>query len=319
VKARAHLGRAGAAGYLSVHARNPCGITADIIPMLTPFLRLVLSALVLTCSGVAAVALRAETTAYASATASDLARILMIPGIIAVMRDEGLEYGASLEDEMFPDRGGPAWEATVALVYDEPTMLTRFQTAFAATLKDDPDTVATVAAWFDTPLGQRILTLEIEARRALMDKSVEEAARQRAEEMAADDDPRMTVLRDFATANDLIEQNVQGALNANLGFYQGMAQAGAFGDDMTEDQMLSDVWGQEPDIRKETEDWLYPFLALAYGPLSDADLQGYTDFSRTPAGRKMNIALFFAFDAVFVQISRDLGRAVARQMTGDDI
>ncbi len=286
--------------------------------MQTPILRLVLSALLLTAPALAPSPVAAETSVRV-ATADDLHRILMIPGIIAVMREEGLEYGASLEEEMFPDQGGPAWAATVALVYDEPTMLARFQTAFAAALKDDPGTVATVAAWFDTPLGQRILTLEIEARRALMDKSVEEAARQRAEEMQAAEDPRMVAITDFATANDLIEQNVQGALNANLGFYQGMARAGAFGGDMTEDQMLSDVWGQEAEIRTETEDWLYPFLALAYGPLSDADLQAYTDFSNTPAGKKMNMALFTAFDAVFVQISRDLGRAVARQMTGDDI
>ena len=289
--------------------------------MHTAVLRLVLSALVLAPAALTANSLRAETVVVTQtpATAADLSRILQIPGIIAVMRLEGLDYGRSLEDEMFPGRGGDAWDATVALVYDEPTMLRRFQTAFAAELQGDPAAVAAVAGYFDTPLGQRILTLEVEARQALLDKAVEAAAKERADQMAADADPRMAALRDFATANDLIEANVQGALNANLGFYQGMAQAGAFGEDMTEDQMLSDVWGQEPDIRTETVDWLFPFLALAYGPLSDADLQSYTDFSRTPAGKKMNTALFAAFDAVFVQISRDLGRAVAHQMTGDDI
>ena len=289
--------------------------------MHTAVLRLVLSALVLAPAALTANSLRAETVVVTQtpATAADLSRILQIPGIIAVMRLEGLDYGRSLEDEMFPGRGGDAWDATVALVYDEPTMLRRFQTAFAAELQGDPAAVAAVAGYFDTPLGQRILTLEVEARQALLDKAVEAVAKERADQMAADADPRMAALRDFATANDLIEANVQGALNANLGFYQGMAQAGAFGEDMTEDQMLSDVWGQEPDIRTETVDWLFPFLALAYGPLSDADLQSYTDFSRTPAGKKMNTALFAAFDAVFVQISRDLGRAVAHQMTGDDI
>jgi hypothetical protein len=287
--------------------------------MFTPLLRLALAALFMSHPVLTATPLRAEAAVRTGVSVTDLARILMIPGIIEVMHAEGLEYGRSLEDEMFPGKGGSSWRATVALVYDEPAMLKRFQTAFARHVESDPATMDAVAAWFDTPLGQRILTLEIEARRALMDEAVEEAARLRADEMAADDDPRMAALRDFAAANDLIEQNVQGALNANLGFYQGMSEAGAFGDDMTEEQMLSDVWGQEPDIRRETEEWLFPFLALAYGPLSDAELQGYTDFSETAAGRKMNTALFAAFDAVFVQISRDLGRAAARQMVGDDI
>lgn len=287
--------------------------------MPNPLLRLALSALVLVHPVLTPAALHAQTAPAPQISAADLSRILMIPGIIGVMRAEGLDYGRTLGDEMFPDRGGPAWQATVALVYDEAAMLGRFETAFATALAGDPATMAAVGAYFDTPLGQRILTLEIEARRALMDKAVEEAARLRAAEMTAADDPRMAALRDFVAENDLIEANVQGALNANLGFYQGMAEAGAFGGEMTEDQMLADVWGQEAEVRTETEVWLLPFLALAYGPLSDAELQGYTGFSRTPAGRKMNTALFAAFDVVFVQISRDLGRAVARQMTGDDI
>ena len=287
--------------------------------MTSPILRLALAALLSVPPGLGTAPVRAETVADAQVTAADLSRILMIPAMIDVMRDEGLDYGASLRDEMFPGRGGDAWGATVALVYDAATMRRRFEEAFAAALKDDATTTAAVAAFFDTPRGQGILTLELEARRALMDDAVDEAARARAAEMAAKGDPRMQALRKFAEVNDLVEANVQGALNANLGFYQGMAQSGAFADEMTEDQILSDVWAQEPDVRKETESWLYSFLTLAYGPLPDADLQAYIDFSGTPSGRKMNTALFAAFDAVFVQISRDLGRAVANQMVGDDI
>lgn len=252
-------------------------------------------------------------------TVEDLSRILRIPAIIGVMQLEGLDYGRSLKEEMFPGQGGDAWAATVALIYDEPTMRARFGEALAAELGDDPDTVAASAAYFDTPLGQRILTLEIEARRALMDKSVEEAALEHLQGMIAADDPRLDRLRNFATVNDLVEANVQGALNANLGFYQGMAEADAFDEDMTEDDMLAEVWGQEDQVRKDTVDWLFPFLALAYGPLSDAELQSYIDFSATPAGQKLNTALFAAFDAVFVRISRDLGRAVAHQIAGEDI
>jgi hypothetical protein len=287
---------------------------------LPAFRRLAL-ALALVLPPALAPAVLAETTGQAAApvTTADLSRILMIPEIIGVMRAEGLDYGLSLEDEMFPGRGGAGWAAAVALVYDEAAMRGRFEAALAAELGGDPATMAAMAGFFDTAAGQRILTLEIEARRALMDEGIEAAAQERAAGMTADEDPRMAMLVEFATVNDLVEANVQGALNANLAFYQGMAEGGAFGDGITEEQMLSDVWAQEPDIRAETEDWLFPFLALAYGPLSDDELQAYTGFSRTPAGQKMNAALFAAFDAVFVQISRDLGRAVAQRMIGDDI
>lgn len=251
--------------------------------------------------------------------AARLSGMLMIPEVIAVMREEGLEYGESIEADLFPGRGGATWDQSVDLIYDAATMQRRFDAVIAAELERDATFAPAIEAFFAADLGRRILTLEIEARRALMDEAVEEAAQLRAEEMAAADDPRMAALRRFAEINDLVESNVQGALNANLAFYRGMTEGGAFGDDMTEDQMLADVWGQEPEIRIETEDWLYPFLALAYGPLPDADLDAYTAFSETPEGQRMNAVLFAAFDAVFVAISRDLGRAAAKQMLGEDI
>lgn len=251
--------------------------------------------------------------------AARLSGMLMIPEVIAVMREEGLEYGESIEADLFPGRGGTTWDQSVDLIYDAATMQRRFDAVVAAELERDASFAPAIEAFFAADLGQRILTLEIEARRALMDEAVEEAAQLRAEEMAAADEPRMAALRRFAEINDLVESNVQGALNANLAFYRGMTEGGAFGDDMTEDQMLADVWGQEAEIRIETEDWLYPFLALAYGPLPDADLDAYTAFSETPEGQRMNAVLFAAFDAVFVAISRDLGRAAAKQMLGEDI
>ena len=85
---------------------------------------------------------------------------------------------------------------------------------------------------------------------------------------------------------------------------------------MTEDQMLAEVWSAETDVRAETEDWLYPFLNLAYQPLTEAELQDYVAFSRSDAGQRLNRAMFVAFDAVFTEISHDLGQALGREMQG---
>lgn len=286
--------------------------------MMQRALRLVLTplAVVLALSG----PLQAETpVAPAAATVESLQKAMKIGDTISVLRDEGIAYGKSLEEELFPGRGGAAWGVAVDLIYDTPSMEARFDAALAGELGGDAATLAAAETFFASDRGQRILTLEVEARRALLDQTVEDAAKARAEEMLADRDPRMDALRRFAEANDLIEANVQGALNANLAFYLGMAEVGAFGDGMTEEQMLDDVWGQEGDVRSETTDWLFPYLALAYGPLPDEDLEAYIDFSLTPEGQKLNAALFVAFDAVFTEISRNLGRAAARQMMGQDI
>ena len=253
-------------------------------------------------------------------TPADLAQTLRVGETIEVMQQEGIAYGADLEAELFPGAGGARWEGIVALIYDRDTMEQRFLQAFTDRMGADDAQMDAIDAFFSSERGQRILDLEIEARRALLDESVEEAAQVAVQEMQADNDPRFRLLERFAEANDLIEENVSGALNANLAFYQGMSEGGAFrGAEMTEEDMLSEVWSQEADIRAETVSWLYPYLMLAYEPLSNEDMEAYIEFSETAAGATMNAALFAAYDQLFGAISHDLGRAAAEMLSGQDI
>lgn len=258
-----------------------------------------------------AVALRPEVVA--------LMQTMRIGDIVALLREEGIDYGRTLETDMFPGAGGAGWQATVGLIYDGARMEAAFGAALNAALDGQGEATAAAQSFFGSALGQKVLGLEIEARRALLDQAVEDAAKLAWEDMAAEDGARVALLEEFVAANDLVESNVMGALNSNLAFYRGMAEGGAFGDEMTEDQMLSDTWAQEGEIRASTEGWIFPYLALAYGPLSDAELQDYIDFSRSAAGQTLNSALFAAFDDVFTPVSRALGLAVARQLQGQDI
>jgi len=252
-------------------------------------------------------------------SAVDLVEVLKIDEIIEVMRLEGLGYGEDMAAELFPGKGGATWATAVGLIYDAPSMRARFEAAFGAQLAGAESDLPAIMAFFNADLGQHILSLEVEARRSLMDEAVEDAAKALVEDMRAEAAPRFDALKRFSDTNDLIEMNVMGAMNANLAFFQGMTEVGALSQDMTEDDMLADVWGQEPEIRADTEAWIFPYLALAYGPLSDAEMAEYLAFSETTAGQKLNAALFGAFDVVFTGISRDLGRAAARQMMGEDI
>ncbi|PZQ95609.1 MAG: hypothetical protein DI533_18335 [Cereibacter sphaeroides] len=255
-----------------------------------------------------------------AAEPADVSAALRLSDVISVMHDEGIGYGDELRGELFPEAAGARWSELVGGIYDETRMQLRFSQAFERRLGDDPDALQVLVDFFASDRGQRIVGLEIDARRALLDDSVEEAAKGKLEAMRADRDPRLDLLEKFAATNDLIEENVAGSLNANLAFYQSMADAGAFGaDGMSQDNILSDVWSQEPEVRTETEAWLYPYLAMAYGPLSDDDLQAYIAFSETPEAQVLNEALFGAFDEVFVQISGDLGRAAAGVLAGQDI
>lgn len=253
-------------------------------------------------------------------TPAEVAQTLRVSETIAVMQEEGIAYGKDLEAELFPGAGGARWDGAVALIYDRETMEQRFVASLTERLGDNAADLGAINDFFASERGQRILDLEIEARRALLDETVEEAAQVAVQEMQADDDPRFRLLERFAEANDLIEENVSGALNANLAFYRGMSDGGAFrGAEMTEEEMLAEVWSQEADIRDETVSWLFPYLMLAYEPLSDEDMEAYIAFSESAAGATMNTALFGAYDELFATISHDLGRAAAEMLSGQDI
>ena len=268
----------------------------------------------------------ALTRVEAVVPAADTARILQlsatlqITGVLSVMQAEGADYGKTLEEEMFPGKGGAGWAAIVDGIYNQAAMKGLFDKALVAELGGaDPATLEVIEDFFGSDRGQRILSLEIEARRALLNQDTEDAAKAHVEDLSAKDDPRLDLIRKFAETNDLIEMNVAGALNANLAFFKGMAASGGFDGDMTEDQMLQNVWSQEPAIRGETETWLYPYLALAYEPLPDDDLQAYLAFSKLDEGKVLNAAVFAAFNVLFIDISDKLGRAAAKQIQGEDI
>ena len=248
-----------------------------------------------------------------------LVETMKIADIVAILREEGVDYGRTLQADMFPDAGGQGWEASVSLIYDAPRMQEALVATVTRELAQSPQAIAEMQAFFGSELGQKVLTLEVEARRTLLDDAAQEAARIAWEDLAAGGTSRVDLLERFVAANDLVESNVMGALNANLAFYSGMQDGGAFGGEMTEEQMLTDVWAQEADVRQQTTEWLYSYLTLAYGPLTDEELEQYLAFSESDAGQALNSALFVAFDDVFTPISRALGVAVARQLQGQDI
>lgn len=265
--------------------------------------------------GGAALPVRAETAAVE--VEADTYALMRIPELLEVMQAEGQDYGRTLAGQMFDDPDRPGWDATVAGIYDTGRLDGLFRAAFDQALTGDAATRAAAAAFFGAEPGKTILGLEIEARRALLDEAVEEAAALAFGDMEERRDPRVGLLREFAEVNDLIEANVAGAMNANLAFLKAMAAVG--GEAQDEGGMLAEVWGQEGQVRAETEAWLFPFLALAYQPLSDEELKAYVAFSASPEGQRLNLALFAAFDAVFTAVSADLGRAAGLELRGQDI
>lgn len=268
-------------------------------------LKWILSALVLPLAALAASPEEIERLHAALAT-DDLMQILS---------EEGIAQSEDLQNEMFPGRGGLGWARTVGAIYDSGALSEAFRAAFDAELAGAD--VEDALGFYDTEAGRTIARLELEARRAIVSEDVEAAAKAAYAELALSDPDRLALLGEFAEVNGLIDRNVTGALNSNLAFYQGLGSNAEV--PMTEDDILRQVWGREAEIRAETEDWVFGYMTFAYETISDEDLRAYIAMSRTEAGRDLNRALFAGFDAVFLKVSRALGRATGQFSLGDEL
>jgi len=286
---------------------------------------------ILRCHGLASVLLILPLLALgampAKADQADRLAVLMdlmgLEEIIDIMREEGLAYGQELEADMLSGGGGAAWDMLVDRIYDVDKMTAMVEQQFITTFAQaDP---APLITFFEGETGERIVELEIAARRAFMQQEVEEAAREAfrrvADDLAAQSprriDPHLSAIESYVEANDLIGFNVMGALNANMLFYRGLVDGGAL--EMSEADIVADVWAQEDGTRAETREWVYAFLMLAYEPLAPAQISAYADLSKTQPGRAMNRALFEAFDLMYGKVSQALGLALAGQMLGEEL
>ncbi len=242
---------------------------------------------------------------------------LGLPAIIEIMREEGVAYGDELGTEMLPGGVSADWRAAVSMIYDLETMNEEVRGAFGEAIADDD--LDLMLDFFTSDRGANIVALEISARRALLDKEVEEASKEAAALQIMDETPRYLAVKEIVETNDLIESNVVGALNSSYAFYMGLIDGGVMPPGVTADTALQDVWTQEPEIRANTTEWVYSFLLLAYQPLSDDDLAAYQAFMQTEAGQDLNDALFLSFDGMFEDISRALGLASSRFMVTQEL
>ncbi|THD75019.1 DUF2059 domain-containing protein [Thalassobius vesicularis] len=231
--------------------------------------------------------------------------LLRLSDVIHVMRQEGLIFGAELGQGMLPEADSAQWAARVSDLYDTGKMEQVVEAGFSEVLQNVDQ--AKIIAFYDTDLGRRIVSGEITAREAFLDKPTEDAARARVSHRTAN--ARLTQIGQFIEINDLVEYNVAGALNANYMFYRGLTQGGMI--QMSDAEILAEAWAEEDATREDSISWLYAYLDEAYAELSVEELKTLTDFAATPEGQALNRALFQGFDRMYAQLSLGLGLAIA--------
>ena len=238
--------------------------------------------------------------------------------VLAMAAVENQQDALSLEADMFPGQGGAAWSANATRIYSADRIVALFEDALGdAPLA--PVEISTLATFFESELGQRIVAGELAARRAFMDVDAEEVAQAALVAAIERGEPRLAQLEEFNTAIDLVNRNVTIALNGAFRFYQGLSDGGAFDVEVPDELMLAEVAGREAELRRAALEWLFSYQLLAYSELSDDELETYIALVSTPAGQTLNRVMFDAFASVFATLNFELGEAAAGFIAADDV
>lgn len=270
--------------------------------------------------GVLAVSLMATLPLAAQERGTEILAQLRIADTLSIIRDEGLEDADALARSMMDRTPDSHWDDAVARIYRHDRMVDIFEDGFVRALSDvDEARLDEISAFIDSELGQEAIALEIAAREALLQEGVEEIAAAHLEDLRDEDGDRLELLRRFVEVNDLIESNVVGGLNSTIAFQFGLRDTGALSRGLSDEDIVAMARSREEEIRADTREWVMSYLALAYQPLSDAQLETYTAFAESRPGQLLNRALFAAFDDMFTQLSHDLGQAAGRALAAQDL
>ncbi|WP_171211502.1 DUF2059 domain-containing protein [Ruegeria sp. HKCCA5426] len=241
-----------------------------------------------------------------------LMEALRLSEVVDILTSEGKAQAHTMNETFMGNSGGEYFHTQIEDIYNPDWIHDQISMAFLETLTDSQLDRAIV--FFESDLGQTIVSLENSARLAIQDETIKEMAQD--SYFAIDRSSQSYRLIDeYIEVNDLIEKNVQSSLNADYNFFRALTEdAGGDGTDLIE-QLLLD----KDNIERETVTWLYSFLLLAYQPLTEAQMRENIAFSRTDTGRAMNDAFFLGFNRMYDDVYYRLGLAVSHVLSGSDL
>ena len=252
---------------------------------------------------------------WADARHTVLMDVLKIDTLSQILFQEGLGHAEELNVDMLNGQGGSGWQMQAKAIYDPGRIAEALRRAIEKELTGV--LLEETITFFASDLGRKIIELENSARVTMAEPDVEEAARARFASLTGSDDPRLAQVMQMIEAGDLISRNVTSAMNTNYQFLRGLSDGKVL--DLSDAEILNDVMSDRDEIEADTTGWLAAFMLLAYSPLTDAEMTAYVVFSQTPAGLALNRGFFEGFDPLYEDISYALGRAVALNMTAEEL
>lgn len=231
--------------------------------------------------------------------------------IVTIMREEGISDSRELPKDLMMGQVGASWEHALSSIYDIEMMTQTVESLFLGSLGSK--NLEGILEFVSSAAWQTAMDLELAARHAMLAPEIEQMAYDSYYQALSKNTRLVRDLEALVDSADLVEQNVVGALNGmyqfNLGLVDGGLEMG-----YTEDELLAQIWTEEESIRNDVSEWMFAFLMLAYDSIERQMLLEQIRFFQTSEGRRLNAAMFDAFDGMLNDITYQLGFALAGMM-----
>ena len=150
--------------------------------------------------------------------------------------------------------------------------------AVAGTLQ--PSDLAPLLAWFDSPLGRRIATIESTSAKETPDP--QERLQRGTEALASASEPRKASLQAIITETRSVDMMADTLIEMALAVQQGMASADAAASGPSASELRANLGSRRPQLLAHYGQIALPAYAFTYRELSDDDLKQYATYLASP-------------------------------------
>ncbi len=207
--------------------------------------------------------------------------------------DEALSsaWNDAADDAFQPSKILPRMAETLTGVFSEPEQLE-------------------IAAFYDSPLGQRIVQFEKDG------SSFEKQAEAIAYAQSLTSDPgkyasRMALYHQLDEAAGLTKISVSIAMNMGVAIQAGMVASGKVPMELSFDEIKREMEKQRMAVAQQIAGSLYAMMAYIYKDVTQEDMLAYINFAKSAAGSKFLSAYFAATDLALTDASRIFGKRLA--------
>jgi hypothetical protein len=168
-----------------------------------------------------------------------------------------------------------------------------------------PQHLPALTAWYESSTGAAMTRLEEQASADQRGSdAVSEDGRAR---LAAMTPERRAQLEQLMLASRMVDATVSMTINTIEGIRQGLARVMPPGTGPSDAEMRALLAAELPKLKAGLEQTLLAFCAAAYADATDAQLEAYVAFLRTPAGEHLNDVMQRVLDAVFLDAATEIG------------